>query len=64
MLYLDLDDEQAIARLPGSREGTAICMTSPATSPPIQIDPPAWLPEELSTTPTREEPRPVPERST
>ena len=30
---------------------------------PIQIDPPAWLLEELDTTPRNKEPSAVPERS-
>jgi AAA domain-containing protein len=51
LLRLDVDDEVAIQRLLGYREGRCFFRDSSGQVVPTQIDPPRWLLRELDTTP-------------
>jgi hypothetical protein len=53
LLRLDCDDEAAIQRLLGYREGRCYLRDFAAQVAPVQIDPPAWLLGALDTTPRR-----------
>lgn len=54
LLRLDPDDEQAVQRLLGYREGRCYLRDFAGQVAPIRIDPPPWLLGELDTTPRRE----------
>jgi len=51
LLRLDDDDEMAIQRLLGYREGRCYMRDFTGQVVPMQIDPPPWLLRELDTTP-------------
>jgi hypothetical protein len=51
LLRLDPDDQQATQRLLGYREGRCYLRDFAGQVAPIQIDPPAWMLDALSTTP-------------
>jgi hypothetical protein len=55
LLRLDPEDESAVQRLLGYRDGRCYLRDFSGQVAPIQIDPPRWLLEELDTTPAREE---------
>jgi hypothetical protein len=52
LLRLDPDDETAIQRLLGYRQGRCYLRDFAGQVAPVQIDPPSWLLDELNTTPS------------
>jgi hypothetical protein len=55
LLRLDPDDEEAVQRLLGYREGRCYMRDFEGQVAPVQIEPPAWLLERLDTTPRQTE---------